>query len=492
MHKIAHSVILDPKIKSNISKEALDSWMLSYCRGTYVANSEVYSYLDNMWYAETVDSLLTHYKTQDLDYLLINWFGAYCQDFWTWHNQCIEYIDKLNESKWVLAGQLINKSLQKKDKAFDGQYYPYPTTVIINLKEWRNIGCPKWHDTSMLSFHNPTPSDSCIHDDYTPLVLNPSNEYILLENVEPGNSIISKILDNNIPIYNIPINVRKPIIHTYPENNPIEWDKTMTSYMDLPVLTDQKHYEFIKHALQYRNLRHAPADREGVFFLYNTENILPKNFEESCVAALKMTDTILSPCSMFKAFLLGSHSNTVNNYVHFDIYDRNAEWKQIITESWNGEYNNLCDVLSTLGETEHAFWNSSSNNIIDKQYKILLDHFGTEDKLKSAWLNYKNKTHVYVTANLLFDDKNIINAVKSVNAKVAYTAIGDIPGFMINGINYGIGNITRHTINHLNRLKSNLDELYIDIKIPVTDLQVFNNYAVTKYMLEESVTKDLY
>lgn len=493
MHKIAHSVILDPSVKRNISKESLDSWMLSYCRGTYVANSEVYSYLDNMWYARSVDELLTHYKDQDLDYLLINWFGAYCQDFWTWHKHCIEHIDKLNElTKWVLAGQIINKSLQKKDSAFEGQFFPYPITAIINLKEWRNIGCPKWHDVDMTSFHNPIPSVSCIHDDYTPVVMHPSNEYVSLTNVHPGNSFISKILDNGIPVHNIPISVRSTIMHTYPENDPSAWDNTMTSYMSLPIITDQKHFEFIRHALQYRNLKHAPMEREGVFFLYNTESILPKNFEKPCIAALQTTDTILSPCSMFKAFLLGSHSDTVKNYVHFDIYDRNAKWKKIITNSWNGEYDNLREVLATLGETENAFWNSGSDNIIDKQYKILLTHFGTEDKLKSAWLDYKNKNHQYVTANLLFDDKNIINAVKSIDAKIIYTAIGDIPGFMINGINYGIHNITKYTIRHLDRLKENCKNVYVDIKMPISDYQMFDNYENTRSNLLESIIKDEY
>ena len=493
MYKIAHSIILNPSIRENISKEALDSWMILYNRGTYVRNSNVYNYLDNMWYANSVDDLLEHYKKQNLDYLIINWFGAYCQDFWNWHNECIKYITKLNSQRWVLAGQIIDKEKQKKNIKYQGQFYPYPISAIINLKEWRKIGCPKWHDEDMDLFQNVNPNQNCVHDDYTPLSLFPGQGQQSLTNVEPGNSFISKILESGITVHNIPIDMRKTIIHTYPENDPCNWDKTMCSYMQLPVLLDNKHYEFMKHALQYRNLRHAPDHSKGVFFLYNTEEVFPKNYKDNCIAALESVDTILSPCSMFKAFILGSYAKDIKNYVHFDIYDRNVLWKQTITNNWNGTYDNLIEVLSNLPDNEEfGFWNRVEDNVIEKQYKKLLEYFGTEENLQLEWKKYQQKNHAYVKANMLFHDKEIIDAVKQFESKVIYTAIGDIPGYMINGLNYGIHNITLKTIRHLDRLKSIADEIYIDVKIPVSDYQIFDNYKSTRDILLESIVKEEY
>lgn len=493
MYKIAHSIILDPEIKSNISKETLDSWMILYNRGTYVRTSNVYSYLDNMWYARNVDELLEHYKKQNLDYLVINWFGVYCQDFWNWHNECIKHITSLNTKRWVLAGQVIDKEKQKKDSKYKGQFYPYPISAIINLKEWRAIGCPKWHDEDMGLFQNVIPDEECVHDDYTPLKLSAGNGQTAIDNVEPGNCFISKILESGREVYNIPIEMRKTIIHTYPENDPKNWDKTMQAYMKLPVLLDQKHFEFMKHALQYRNLRHAPDHSKGVFFLYNTEEVFPKTYKDNCVSALGEVDTILTPCSMFKAFILGSFAPNINNYVHFDIYDRNVLWKQTITETWNGTYDNLVEVLSNLPDNEEfGFWNRVEDNVIEKQYKKLLEYFGTAAELKKEWEIYQSKNHAYVKANMLFQDKAIINAVKSFEAKVIYTAIGDIPGYMINGLNYGIHNITVRTIQHLDRLKSYATEVYVDVKIPVSDYQIFDDYEATRSMLLESIIKEEY
>lgn len=493
MHKIAHSVIIDPYIKENISKETLDSWMILYNRGSYVRTSSVYSYLDHMWYAPNVDEVLTHYKDQDLDYLLINWFGAYCQDFWNWHNECIKYIKHLDSKDWVLAGQLISKEHQKKNNDYNGHFYPYPTTAIINLKAWREIGCPKWDDPDMGLFHVPNMSDEFVHDDYTPLEISPTGKQSSLKNTESGNSFISKILDSGRSVYNIPIEIRKTIIHTYPENDPASWDKTMRAYMDIPVLLDQKHYEFIKHALQYKNLRHAPSHSKGVFFLYNTEEVFPKKYKDACINALQNVDTIIGPCSMFKAFILGSHTETVKNYIHFDIFERNVLWKRIITENWNGEYDNLVEVLSDLPNNEEfGFWSRVEDNIIEKQYSELLKYFETPEKLKLAWQNYKQQNHKYVQANLLFSDNAIINIIKQGNSKVVYTAIGDIPGYMINGLNYGIHNITNYTINHLTKIKNHVDEVFIDVKVPVSDYQIFDNYTNTKHILEKSIVKDEY
>lgn len=493
MHKIAHSVILDPNIKNTISKEVLDSWMILYNRGTFIRTSSVYSYLDNMWYASEVDDLLEHYKTQDLDYLIISWFGVYCQDFWEWHNQCIQYINELNDNRWVLAGQLIDKQKQKNDNNFAGQFYPYPITAIINLKEWRQIGCPKWHDSEMGLFREGVPSEECLHDNYTPLKISPGEKNIALNNVQPGNAFISKILESGIPVYNIPVKVRKTVIHTYPENDPDNWSHTMQSYMNLPVLLDNKHYEFMRHALQYRNLKHAPDHSKGVFFLYNTEEVFPKGFKDQCIEALQTVDTILTPCSMFKAFILGKYSPNIKNYVHFDIFDRNVLWKEIITNKWNGEYDNLVEVLSELPNNEEfGFWSRIEDNVIEKQYKILLDHFGTKENLKLEWHKYKSKNHAYVKSNMLFNDKNIINAVDDFDADVIYTAIGDIPGYMINGLNYGIHNITMLTIKHLKRLKNKRAEVFVDVKVPVSDWQIFDNYNNVEQALLKSLTQEVY
>lgn len=495
MLNIAHSIVLPPYIKKNISKEVLDSWMILYNRGSFVGPSNAYNGLDVKIYGNTVDDILLHYKDQNLDYLLLTWFGAYCHDFWNWHNDCIKYIEKLNDkdSQWVLAGQIISKEHQKNNEKYRDQFYPYPISAIINLKTWREIGCPVWDDPEMELYHVPEMSQDCVHDDYTPLMLTSTRYKTILKETESGNSFISKILDSNIPIHNVPIPVRRNIIHTYPENDPKQWSYTMESYMNLPMIQDSKHYEFMKHALQYKNIKHAPDHSNGVFFLYNTEEIFPKKFKSEAAEALSITDTIVGPCSMFKAFMLGSTSDSVHNYIHFDIFERNVQWKKIITEQWNGEYDNLLEILLNLPNNEvYGVWTRDENNIVEKQYNILLDYFEGEDNLKSAWETYKNKNHLYVKANLLFEDKNILKALETFNSKTVYTAIGDIPGYMINGINYGIHNIAKHTVAHLDKVKNRTENVYVDVKNPITDIQIFGNHEYIKQELLSTIDKEIY
>jgi len=265
----------------------------------------------------------------------------------------------------------------------------------------------------------------------------------------------------------------------------------MQACMDMPVLLDGQTREFIKHVLHYKNLKHGPEDK-GVFFLYNTENIFAENHKTS-IDALQSVDTIIGPCSMFKAFILGSHTTTVKNYIHFDIFERNVLWKRIITESWNGQYDNLVEVLNKLPDNDKfSFWNRSEDNIIEKQYNELLKYFETLQELKIAWQKYKKQNHKYVKANLLFSDKKIIDAIKQANSKVVYAAIGDIPGYRINGLNYGIHNITNYTINHLKKIKDNVDEVFIDIKVPVSDNQIFGDFSKVKAILIDSIAKNTY
>ena len=492
MLKIAHSFILKPEIKNNISKQILDSWMLLYNRASYIRNSSVHAH-DRMWHASNVDDVLTHYKNQDVDYLILNWFGVYCKDFGYWHNDCIKYIKELDSKDWIFAGQLISKEHQKKNNDYNGHFYPYPITAIINLKTWRDIGCPNWDNPSVKLFHVPKMSKKFIHGDYTPLELTPTSKHISLRNTESGNSFISKILDSGISVYNIPMEIRGAIIHTYPENDPSSWNNTMKAYMDIPVLLDGQMREFIKHVIHYKNLKHGPED-EGVFFLYCTENIFPNKLKNDApINALQNVDTIIGPCSMFKAFILGSHTTTVKNYIHFDIFEKNVSWKRIITESWNGQYDNLVEVLNKLPNCDKSnFWNRSEGDIIKKQYDELLEYFETPQELEIAWQKYQKQNHKYIKANLLFSDKKIIDAIKQVNSKVVYAAIGDIPGYRINGLNYGIHNITNYTINHLQKIKDNVKELFIDIKIPINDNQIFGDFSKVKAIFKDSITRSVY
>jgi len=303
------------------------------------------------------------------------------------------------------------------------------TIQIINLKNWRTEGKP------------------------------PFAEYCKKKTLEINPTIVNSLLDSKAT------------------ENPQAWNDELNHFTKLPIINTNLTGLLVK-LLTTRNPRHANDRDKGVFFLYNTEAICTNKEHLRTVQA--GINTVMGPCSMFKAFILGSkYIDTVDNYLHFDIFQRNLNWKKLITENWDGTKKGLVKTLSMCndsGDGDFDFWNNSADNIIEKQWKVLLDEFGTKDAVHNAWQIYKTKNHAYALANMLFDDRNIIKELQKFDIKGIYHAIGDIPGFRSNALQFGLEQINTLTKTHINRVADINNNLYVDVKVPASDLQKFKKY----------------
>jgi hypothetical protein len=133
-------------------------------------------------------------------------------------------------------------------------------------------------------------------------------------------------------------------------------------------------------------------------------------------------------------------------------------------------------ICADDGDGDYSFWNNSQDNIIEKQWNVLLEEFTSEEEITKQWNIYKSKNHEYALANMLFDDTQIVAKLKKFNIKGIYYAIGDIPGFRNNALQYGLLQINQLTSTHINRVASVNSNLYCDIKVPASDLQKFKKY----------------
>ncbi len=247
------------------------------------------------------------------------------------------------------------------------------------------------------------------------------------------------------------------------------WNDTLRSFINSPLLQKEMS-QFLSQLMSTRNYTHSIPEDKGVFFFSNTEKICPDfNFLES----QNNIDTIISPCSMFKAFILGEqYVNDVKNYVHFDIFERNVYIKKSFTNFWNGTYEKLKSTLMKCVIDKNALWSKGSvDAMIDKEWHKLLQHFGDTENIKKSWQTYQLKSHQYTTANLLFDDENIISCLHNIPVKGIYHCIGDIPGFRSNALQFGIKNITNYTITHLENVEKITPNLIVDIKLIASDKQ---------------------
>ena len=508
-YKVDHAIVTPYHVGKNISKNVYNSWMLYYARGHYVRShiAEI-SASERFLIDSQIDIILNN--ANHLDYVIVTWFGTYMDDMWNWHDDCIEYIEQLNKNKWLFSCQIIDKEKQKKNINFANQFYPYPICTFINLKTWREIGKPKWGDWNKdkeVKIIKPIPSKECIHDDYTPLQIESSNELVTIKNQEHGWNFINESLKNNLVIKNIPVKLRKGLLHTYPENYPEGWNNIMEKFMNVPMIDnwdeiddfknnlknnfnihDDKITQLLTHLSDVKSITHGNRFGKGIFFIYNTEEIIPS--QEVYNECWPNIDTIIGPCSMFKAFILGSYkSGYIKNYIHYDIYQRNVDYKKFITENWNGTYNNLHDVLKKLDVDSYHYW-TTEKNILDKVWTLLEKYLGQEN-ITQSWIEYKNaSTHSYILSNALHDDKKIIQQLQKISPKGIYTGLGDIPGFKQNILTYGIDNINKLVIQHIENLESLCDNVFVDIKLPKNDEQHLLDSKKIKNML--TMTEDYY
>ena len=270
-------------------------------------------------------------------------------------------------------------------------------------------------------------------------------------------------------------------INTCLDVNIENWNNTLKTYNSSPLFENEMS-KFISQLVSTRNFTHSIPEDSGVFFFSNTEKICP---DFKFLNEQKNINTIITPCSMFKAFILGEVYIQAKNYVHFDIFERNIFIKETFTNFWNGEYETLHDTLVNCIPNENALWHKGSvSEMVKNEWNKLLEHFGTEKNIKKSWKKYKQKNHQYTQANLLFNDDNILSCLKNIDVTGIYHCIGDIPGFRSNALQFGIKNITAYTIKHLEKIEKINNNFIVDIKMVASDKQQVDFSTDIKSMFE--------
>jgi hypothetical protein len=482
--KIVEAVIVDPNLQKNITKSVMDSWLVYYQRNAWIRTSTIKreSISTPMFFA-SVDDAVCFYENTDVDYILVNWFGTFCQDYHGYHEQCIRYIDEVNEHPWLLVGHIIDKEKQKKNPEFRGQFYPYPIAALLNLKVWREIGRPKWHRPEG-RFHLPQASAECVHDDYTPVSLKTSNTFAEGKNLNDGALWISAALNNSLHVLNLPLALRKFLTHTYPESNPKEFSRIWSRFQELPLVDEPNLVKVLCKSLKSRTYTHTSTPSSLKLFVLNSEQIYPKGAREICLEALKETQVIVTPCSLFKSFFLSIEAPKLLRVIHYDIAEASLRAKRYLNENWDGSLQSLEGLLRELLAES---WNPEHLDVFASLKAQMLLYCGSEQSLRNCWQMYVGTQHSYLSSNLMFDDQRLVGEVAKTKDQIIYTCIGDIPSFRLNSINYGAHNLAEMVIQHLERLEAVSSTVYVDIKMPVSDRQIFMDSTQLKTLLKKEV-----
>jgi hypothetical protein len=423
------------------------------------------------------------------DYLILTWEGT-IPNIYYYHETCIKHINDLNEKtngEWLVSGQLMdqyeNRLMFQDSEAskWQGSYYLFPITAIVNLKKWRKLGCPEWGQPSLTAVEHmiPSRSESNVHDNYTPLFINPGIEFTSTP-VKKGWNIIDVSLKNNMPVYNLSNDIRQNQTYLYPENNPKMFNDFWHSLYTMPKLTDQ----YLK-VLQTVMPAKTPIRIDSVTwgcFIRNTEEYVVERLSDVFYNNMGAVDTLMLPCSGFKDVIVYSKKPkdvTIKQVIHFDIIKGCVDIRKRIVNEWNGTRSHFTTLLEDIKEDyrqrfKHPnCFHMSSMNTFDDAYLDILQNFNSEEELETTWLEFKKLNHKFIHADILAEPWAVTKQIKDSNV---YLCLSDIAGWRSNVIAYGYKTLRGQLGSVAKHLQKNNCTGLVDYKDPGTDLQLLQTF----------------
>jgi hypothetical protein len=345
-----------------------------------------------------------------------------------WHAHC--------RSEWLVSGHIL---LRPTDQ------YPYlhEQTLAINLQRWKDYGRPAigHSETGKKVLPAFERSDDNIHDDYTPLWLKPSNaNQISTTKRRFGWNILSTSLDNQLPVVNIPIEIRNEKIYVYPDDNGDQLARIISDLRTLPSLpipflendSQRKFVEWMSWMLQ--------DDATTTVFVFNTGQLW---WGEEY--GLTTPDSIWTTASGFKSFVEWYMRGAPQHCV-IDTYDRNPGslrlW-QHIHRSWNGNdfydfmraYDQNCD-----SEEIYCWGNKWANETIQqccaRQIEEIAAYFGGHANMLQHWHKFQQLEHRYHHCDIVANHQTILDNLLENKKNLIW--LNNIFFFRRNILKYGI------------------------------------------------------
>ena len=455
-------------------------WKVYYSRAIYerhdgqigwIQKSHLYD-LTKEYFQQYIDSNYTHIVTIAQGMTFTN------RDNQLWYLELEKFINQT--SSWVVAGNIID---EYQSKRFNNPqlnadpkkcYYKlWPQVMIINLKQWQDIGSPKLGGPMTVdgqTLNAVKRHKENIHDTYTPTKIskNAKKDYHSDTSlrVHEGWKIINESLRNKLTVYNLPNRMRQYQAYTYPEDDIENYITTLHEYKNLAL--DNTGNKEIKIPGGHEKLLKVFNKRKsetftGGFCWYNSEIFYANNIEKF-KGDIGTVDCIISPTQGWKE-LIFSHGKYMQwnhkcDYIHYDFNEDRLIGKKWAVENWDGEVTNIPKKIEQYSLT-------SGNDTLQWKvpHKRLINEF---TDWKSSLLDYQKRKHHYVCINL-FDEhilQKITNEIKQQGYEKVLFCTSDIWGWQSNNLHYGVQNITYLHYKTLKTIKKSVKTLVVEANIP--------------------------
>jgi hypothetical protein len=341
-----------------------------------ISNRFLRQYIRDMFFEIKLD-FVDVYVSHDLENILDNCNDAYdyLVVFGSGHImtdiKLENAIHSLCNENFLIAGHIIHNTNE----------YPFlhPQMFIVNMKKYRMLGSPiiGYNETDGILLHIPNRSKDNVHDDYTPLWLKPSGEKKLYTNRKLAWNLIDISLNNDIPILNLPNDIRRNKRYLYPDYKPYLLSDCLQKLSnDNLTCIDKLNIDQTNHL---KNLL-----TPGVFcnpFIFNTERLIDKL---PCITPKR----IFGAASGFKTFVIWYRFGKSSEVVYYDYNEKSLQiWKNIVN-NWSG-----IDFVSFCKHNNYEYNHSKMQSVIDA--------VGGELNLQQSWNEFQQTNPRFIYCDII-------------------------------------------------------------------------------------------
>jgi len=366
-----------------------------------------------------------------------------------WHEHC--------RDTWMVSGHILARPN-------DGYAHLHEQSFAINLDLWKNCGRPQigYRENVSKKLKPYQQSQENIHDDYTPIWLEPiDGKPLIVDKPKFGWNIISSSLAHGLRVVNIPIDIRKQKFYIYPDDNNQKLVSAVAQVRaNRLAVTDtfenQSQGEFVEWLRDRLTRANSPV------FLFNTGLLWWPSQQE------QQPDSIWTSASGFKSFIEW-HTRGASPHCRIHTYDYNQRslsvWRHIHGH-WQGFdlYGFMRDYDRRYEIEEIYCWGNklsheSVKEASDRQELELLEFFDSREHMIAQWKIFQGLMHRYHYCNLVTEHQKLLRYLEPKKTHLIW--INNIFFFRQNIIQYGLNNLNDRLCDFVNSISVQAPNTYV-------------------------------
>jgi hypothetical protein len=443
-HILFNSLMHDDIIHASESTEYADK--LRKITEIGLANSCKHSVIIHENFNNNISNYISNVHQLNFDIAVIWFEGSWpCAD--EFEDYLLAAVDgEWKQYDWLCAGHILDRQNN------DGPHF-HQQCIVINMDAWNQLPdnhkalvSRKWPHSSFPAYEM---SDEHIHDDYTPVYLNPMPDLPRIQNIKLTNRkldcLIPIALSNNMRVMNLNNDIRDTKHCCYPEDN-IEETKHWFLNDDLNSMTGDHVIGDDKHELYGMKVMDT-----NVMYITNTEDV-PSAAEYDCTV-------MTAPCSGLHQFKhMINARNTLTRVIWTDFSEAGIWWTKKVLAEWNGI--NFDEFYRTHeAELEEKWVAYNLNNYdLDLVYKFE-NSFNTQVEWLEHWDWIRSLNHTFMQVDLMKDWKIVCDEIGK--NETVFMQISNIWHYEINYVNNGFYAPQAAYINLIKEVLENNKDLYI-------------------------------